>query len=121
MLMANTMRELPHKNKLKYQKNDGRGFECQSPAVCRGINRDARDQRRHAKNKRGIAQQKSAARGARNILAARDENRDANRGNDGERDKPKQTELDFRVHRDFTACAIGILTSCCFAKLTASG
>ena len=89
MLLANTMRKLPHENKFEYEKNDGRGFEGQSPAVRRGINRDACNQRRQTKNKRGITQQKSTTSGAGNVLAARDENRHADRGERRERDKSK--------------------------------
>src|SRR5579864_3466983 len=107
MLTANPMRELPHKNKLEHQKDDGRGFEGQSPAVRRGINRDARNQRRQTENKRSVAKQKSAPRGSGNILASGDENRDANRGKRRKRDKSKQTELDSSVHRSFISLRHG--------------
>ncbi len=107
MLAANTMRELPNEYKFKHEKKNRRAFERQSPAVRHGINRDARNQRRQTENKGGIAQQKRAAGSVRDILPARDENRDSNRRSDGQRDESKQAELDSSVHRKLKSLGHG--------------
>ena len=100
MFATYEMRELAHENEFKYQTNNGDSTEGQSPGWRGGINRDARNRRRKTENEGSVAQEKSAASGAGNVLAAGDENGHANRSKGRERDQCKQSELNSCRHSD---------------------
>lgn len=90
------MRETAYKGKFENQENSSEDEESVAPEMHARIERNAGGQ---AENERDVAEQKCAARGRRQILAASDEHRDVDGSERREGDESDQAELDFGRHR----------------------